>query len=374
MIYLDYAASNIPYKECIELFCSMSLNHFGNPGAIHTSGNQARAILNRSRKTLAGLLGVRDREIFFTSGGTEANNWAVLLGCCQGHGREILVGATEHKSVLASARAMERRGFRVRILQPDRHGIFSPESVSAAVTSDTAMICIQAVNNETGVIQDVAALSRVARQHRVPFLCDAVQSFGHVAQDLSGADLISLSAHKFGGPRGVGCLVIRQSLQVQPLLHGGGQELGLRSGTENLPAIAAMARAAELSAQQLASESLRLVRLKTLFLSKLKEISADIEDNAPVDQTHPGILNCYFPGISAEELTVRLDAKGICVSPGAACSARDSEPSHVLRAMGYSPERAGQSLRFSFGRSTTQDEILQTASAIADILHPRKER
>jgi cysteine desulfurase len=135
-----------------------------------------------------------------------------------------------------------------------------------------------------------------------------------------------------------------------------------------------MARAAELSAQQLASESLRLVRLKTLFLSKLKEISADIEDNAPIDQTHPGILNCYFPGISAEELTVRLDAKGICVSPGAACSARDSEPSHVLRAMGYSPERAGQSLRFSFGRSTTQDEILQTASAIADILHPRKER
>ena len=374
MIYLDYAASSIPYEECVQLLGSLSLTHFANPGALHGPGNQARAVLNRSRKSLARLLGVKDREVFFTSGGTEANNWGILLGCRQGRGREILVSATEHKSVLAAARAMEPRGFRIKLLYPDSSGRISPEAVSAAITSDTAMLCVQAVNNETGVVQDVRAMSEIARQHRVPYLCDGVQSFGHVRQDLTGADLVSLSAHKFGGPRGVGCLVIRQSLHPEPLLHGGGQELGLRSGTENLPAIAAMARAAELAAEGLDREIIRLEMLKNLLLTSLREADPRITANADPSLSSPGIVNFHFPGISAEELTVRLDARGICVSPGAACSARDNQPSHVLLAMGHSRERAAQSLRFSLGRNTTEADIAQTVAAIEDILHIRKER
>ena len=374
MIYLDYAASGIPYEACIELFCQLSLGHYANPGAVHTPGSIARGILNRSRRTMARLLSVRDREVFFTSGGTEANNWGILLGCHQGRGREILVGATEHKSVLECARSMSMQGYRTRLIYPDSNGLFSPEAVAAAITPDTAMICIQAVNNETGTVQDVEAISRVARRHRVPYLCDGVQSFGHVDLDLSHADLISLSAHKFGGPRGIGCLVVRQSLRTRALLHGGGQELGLRSGTENLPAIAAMARAAELACESLEAEGRRLRDLKALLLTKLTEADPHITENSSVPNAHPGILNCHIPGISAEELAVRLDAKGICVSPGAACSARDPEPSHVLLAMGFSRDRASRSLRFSLGRLTTEAEIIQTAAAVKEILRKGKER
>lgn len=374
MIYLDYAASGIPYEECVELLCRLSLDHYANPGALHTPGSLARGVLNRSRKTLARLLSVRDREVFFTSGGTEANNWGILLGCHQGRGREILAGATEHKSVLESARAMAVQGYRTRLIYPDSSGLFSPEAVEAAITADTAMLCIQAVNNETGAVQDVEGIARVARKHRVPFLCDGVQSFGHVDLALSHADLISLSAHKFGGPRGIGCLVIRQSLGALPLLHGGGQELGLRSGTENLPAIAAMARAAELACESLEAEDRRLRRLKALLLTKLQEADPNITENIATDRSHPGILNCHIPGISAEALAVRLDAKGICVSPGAACSARDPEPSHVLLAMGVSRDRASRSLRFSLGRGTSEADIVLTAAAVKEILHNGKER
>lgn len=365
MIYLDYAASCPPYPEGAELACRLSLTHFASPGAIHDAGADARKILNDSRKTMARLLNVRDREVFFTSGGTESNNWAVKLGCKQGRGRTILVGAAEHKSVLDAAHAMEKEGYRVKTLSPDNRGHYTSAALEGALTGDVCLVCIQAVNNETGAVQDIAALSAITHRAKVPFLCDGVQGFGHVEQPLHPADFLTLSAHKFGGVRGAGCLVARYPYTLAPLLHGGGQELGLRSGTENIPGIAAMAYAAERTLAELPRESERLAELSGHLLTGLKEIAPEMEVNG--EPGHPGILNCYFPGISSEAMTAKLAGRGICVSPGAACAARDPKPSHVLLAMGYSPERASQSVRFSLGRNTTREEIDRTLEAVRSV-------
>lgn len=372
MIYLDYAASAPPYTECAELVHQVMCEAFANPGALHSSGGQARKLLQESRRTMAQLLGVGDREVFFTSGGTEANNWAVKLGCRLGPGKEILVSAVEHSSVLEAAEVMKPLGYRVSYLAPDSTGRIDPEQVDRLLGPGTALLCVQAVNNETGTIQDIAALAKVAKKHRVPFLCDAVQSFGHLDQPLHKADLITLSAHKFGGPRGVGCLVARYPFTPKPLLHGGGQELGLRSGTENLPGIAGMALAARLSAESRAEEEIRLRQLSGLLLGGLQTVEPRIAVNGG-SHRHGGILNCSFPGISGEELTAKLDLRGICVSPGAACAARDPKPSHVLLAMGLGEARARNALRFSLGRSTTEEEIQRTIRAVEEILRSRKE-
>ena len=372
MIYLDYAASAPPYPEAIAEMSRVALEAYGNPGGLHRASETARGILQESRKKIAQALGAAEYEVFFTSGGTEANNWAVKLGCRLGRGRTILVSAAEHKSVLEAARSMEAEGFRVKLLYPDGEGIVSPETVEAALDGDTGLLCVQAVNNETGAMQDVQALARLARAKKIPFLCDGVQSFGHTGQKLHQADLLSISAHKLGGPRGVGCLVVRYPWLLQPLHHGGGQEQGLRSGTENLPAIAGFALASQLACAQQPGEARRLEGLSRQLLEGICALDPGIRLNGG-ERRHPGILNLYFPGISGEAMAMYLDLEGICVSPGAACSARDSQPSHVLLAMGASRERARNSLRFSLGRNTTEEDIHKTIAAV-EAIHRRRRK
>lgn len=367
MIYLDYAASAPPYPQAAQQQLEVSLCAFGNPGAIHTAGNQSRKILHDSRLSIARLLKVREQEVFFTSGGTEANNWAVKFGCVKGR-HHIVASAAEHKSVLEPLKDMERQGYRVTYVRPDGNGRISVESVQQAITADTGLIVIQAVNNETGVIQDVAAFAALAKKCGARYFCDAVQSFGHVAQDLHKADLISISAHKFGGPRGVGCLVVRYPTFIGPLIQGGGQEQTRRSGTENLPGIVGFATAAELAMAELETESIRLQTLTQEFARKLKEIAPNVVINGENAPRHPGIFNCRFPGITGEEMAARLDLKGICVSPGAACGAREGKPSHVLLAMGQTERQASEAVRFSLGRLTTLDEIEAAVQAVAEIL------
>ena len=368
MIYLDYAASAPPYPQAVQKQLEVSLEAFGNPGAIHTPGNNARRYLQESRRTIARLLNVREQEIFFTSGGTEANNWAVKFGCAPGK-RHIVASAAEHKSVLEPLKELERQGYRITYVRPDENGRISVEAVQKAMTSDTGLVIIQGVNNETGVVQDVAAFATLAKKQGARYFCDAVQSFGHVAQDLGKADLISLSAHKIGGPRGVGCLVVRYPAFIDPLLQGGGQELNRRSGTENVPGIAGFATAAELAMAELEAEALRLQSLTGELSRKLKEIAPELVINGENAPRHPGILSCRFPGITGDEMAVRLDLKGICVSPGAACGARDGKPSHVLLAMGQTEQQAAQAVRFSIGRLTTKAEIEATVQAVAEILN-----
>ena len=371
MIYLDYAASSPPFPQVIDEVGTVAREHFGNPGAIHRQGTGARIILQKSRSVVAQLTNVRPEEIFFTSGGTESNNWAIAAGCAAAPGkRHIVCGTSEHASVLEAVRRMGQKGYDVTYLNPQHDGRISPEAAAAAFRPDTALLCIQAVNNETGVLQDVDAFADLARKHGVRYFCDAVQSFGHVPQNLHKADLISLSAHKLGGPRGVGCLIARQPLNPEPMILGGGQEFGLRSGTENLPGIAGFALAASLSAQMLPQEQPRLAELTALFESLLRQ---EIPETAIAGEgaARSSILCCAFPGMTGEEMAVRLVLKGICGSPGSACAARSSKPSHVLLSMGYSPEEAARFIRFSLGRDTTAEEIYQTAAVICGIVKKR---
>lgn len=371
MIYLDYAASSVPFSQAIEVSCKTALASYGNPGALHSAGTAARGLLQDSRKTIARLLQVRPEEVFFTSGGTESNNWAVRSGCRVPGKRHIVCSSAEHSSILEAVRNMEREGFDVTFINPDHSGIVSAEAVRAALRPDTALLCVQAVNNETGVMQDVEALAGAAHSRGVRYLCDAVQSFGHVRQPLQKADLISLSAHKLGGPRGVGCLVIRYPNSLEPLMVGGGQEFHLRSGTENLPGIAGFSLAAELSLQDLSREQQRIQKLSALLETELRNFDPQIRI-AGEGVPRSGILNCAFPGFSGEEMVMRLSLKGICVSPGAACAARNGGPSHVLLSMGYSPAEASRFVRFSPGRATTEEEIYKTLTAIQDIYSTRR--
>lgn len=368
MIYLDYAASSPLRPEVLSHIHTVAAEAFGNPGAIHSAGAQARKLLQNSRFMLAQLLHVRPEEVFFTSGGTESNNWAVAIGSALPGKRHILCAASEHSSVLEPVRQLQKKGYLVTYLNPGRDSRISPEAVEAALRPDTALLCVQAVNNETGVVQDVDALSRIAKVHRVLYFCDAVQSFGHVQQNLYKADLISLSAHKLGGPRGAGCLVVRQPLVAAPLILGGGQEFGYRSGTENVPGIAGFALAAQRSCQENPEDP---IALRQLLEQLLRQQCPGVEiagEQAP----RTAISCCAFPGISAEEMVLRLDLKGICASPGAACAAGKGQPSHVLRSMGYSPEEAARFVRFSLGPGTTAEEIHTTAAVIAGICSKRR--
>lgn len=366
MIYLDYASSSPPFSQVVENVSRVALDHFGNPGALHLAGADARRLLQESRKKIAKILNVRPEEIFFTSGGTEANNWAIQTACTLPDRKHIVCSAAEHQSVLAPLRRMQQKGYEVTYLTPDHQGRILPQSVEAALRPDTALLCVQAVNNETGVIQDVDGLSDIARKHGVRYLCDGVQSFGHTGQNLWKADLISLSAHKLGGPRGVGCLVVRYPSRLEPMIAGGGQEFGMRSGTENLPGIAGFALAAELAANMLPQEQCRLEELTALLESELRRIIPHMRV-AGAGVPRSSIVYCAFPGISGEEMATRLDLKGICVSPGAACAARSTEPSHVLLSMGYPPREAAEFVRFSLGQNTTVEEIHQTVAAVSDI-------
>ena len=368
MIYLDYAATFPPFPEVITTYAQIASDVFGNPAAIHSAGSRARAVLHSSRKSLAGLLNVRPEELYFTSGATESNNWAVAMGCRHPGRRHIVCAASEHKSVLEAVAAMARQGYQVTYLQPDRQGRICAADAAAAVRQDTALLCVQAVNNETGVLQDVKALADAAHSKGALYFCDSVQSFGHVNQPLHLADLISLSAHKFGGPRGIGCLIVRQPTRLQPLLSGGGQEFGLRSGTENLPAIAGFSLAADIASAGLPQESLRLQQLTQQLLDGLRQICPGLKIAAEEADRSPGILCCAFPGKTGEEMVTRLDLKGICASPGAACSSRDHTPSHVLLSMGYTPGEAAEFLRFSLGVLTTPEDIQKTIQVIAEIL------
>ena len=365
MIYLDWAASAPMTPEALEELRRCAEELYANPGGLHAAAGRARAVIHRSRRVLAELLGAPDSAVYFCSGGTEANNWAIRCGAGR-EGGHLLIGACEHKSVLASAESMRERGFTVTLLYPDADGRYDPDRAEAALRPDTRLISLQAANNETGTIQDVAAIGEMAARHGVRVHCDAVQSFGHAALPLDRADLVSVTAHKLGGPRGIGCLAVPRGLPPEPLIRGGGQEGGLRAGTEDTAAIAAFAAAAAAACAGQEAERKRLTLLRREFRDMLSAAVPGVIFHESADGL-PGILNCAFPGISGEELLMRLDLQGICASTGAACAAGDGAPSHVLLAMGCSEDEARRSVRFSMGRLTTRGELETAAAAVSRI-------
>jgi cysteine desulfurase len=362
-IYADHAADTPVRPEVREII----ERWYGNASALYADGRDARKAIENARRTIAELLGRDAGEIFFTSGGTEADNWAVK-GTAWAAGRgHILTTMIEHPAVYESCRRMEREGFAVTYLNPDRNGRIRTEDVLSGLRPDTFLISVMTVNNETGVIQPAGEILEIARERHILFHTDAVQAAGRCA--VPEADLVSLAAHKFGGPQGVGVLVIRQGTEIRNLMDGGGQERGHRAGTENVAGIVAAAEALKLAMLEQETENLRLTRLQAIFLDKLSGVPGiTVTGHAQglnKAETVPGIVNLRIDRVDGEELTLLLDLDGIGIATGSACTAGDGRPSRILTAMGCLPEEAYGSVRISFGRGNTEEEAARIAARIA---------
>jgi cysteine desulfurase len=361
MIYFDYAASSPVYPAVLDEMSACSRENYANPSSLYTIGYSAKKLLHESRLALARSIGAQSDEIVFTSGGTESNNLAIsgVLRASR-QKKHCIVGCTEHQSVLAPARALEREGYPLSILPCDENGRYSPEALERMIRPDTALVSLQVANHETGVIQPIAQIGSIARERHIPLHCDAVAAYGHIPLDVRALkiDLLSASAHKMGGPSGAGFLYVRNEIPLVALFLGGSQERSQRPGTENLPAIAGFAKA--LSCAAIPADASVRDHLQALLLARFP--SARV--NGGTVARLPHILNITLPGVASERLLPLLSAAEIYVSARAACAGGEREPSHVLLAMGLCATRASETLRFSSGFGSKLSDAEETLNAI----------
>lgn len=371
-IYLDNSATTPLYPEVLALMNRVQEHYFGNPSAMHEKGIAAEKVITAARRQVANLIGVSDREVIFTSGGTEANNLAICGAARRNRkrGNHLITSAIEHPSVLNCFRHLEREGFKVTYLPVDRSGMIKIETLELEITPKTTLVSIMHVNNEIGTVLPLAKIGPVikAKNRHTLFHTDAVQSFTKLPLDpLSWkADLLSCSSHKIHGPKGAGCLWIKKGTQLDPLLHGGGQEMGLRSGTENTSAIAGFGLAAELSVKVKGDQAACLMAQKNAFMKEIEQQGTAFSINGPdPESAAPQIINLAFPGLKAEMLLHSLEEKEIYVSAGSACHSRHPEPSHVLKAIGLQNNLLAGSLRFSFSVLNSLEEVTAAARETA---------
>ena len=356
-IYADNAATTKPSEHVISEMVRVMRNAYGNPSSIHSMGGDALDELETARKTIADILGCTPSEIVFTSGGSEADNQALLsayTGAKAGK-KHIVSTEFEHHAVLHTLERMREQGFDVTLVPVNENGIVKLEDIENAIRDDTALVSVMYANNEIGTIQPVGDIGKICREHGVLFHTDAVQAFGNIAVSLENVDMLSLSAHKFHGPKGVGLLYVRRGCELIPLINGGGQEKGRRAGTENLPGIVGMAAAMKDAAENLEEKSRNLTAKRNYIISELKKIPHSVL-NGDEENRLPGNINMCFEGIDGEPLILMLDLRGIEASSGSACTSGSLEPSHVLRAIGRNPEIARGSLRLSIGEDITDDD------------------
>ena len=371
MIYLDYNATTPLAPEAMEAMFPYLREHYGNPSSIHGAGRATRAAIDDARDRMARLLGAKPHEIIFTGGGTESDNLAIL-GLARANvarGRHLITVATEHHAVLRAFEHLERHeDFQVTFLPVDCNGLVDVEQLRAAITPETTLASIMTANNETGVRQDMAAISKVCRELGVLLHTDTVQSFGKEPVDTALYDAVTLAAHKFYGPVGAGVLWLRSGVSIQSIQHGGSHENERRPGTENVAAIAGMAAAAELAVQAMADETLRLVPLRDRLWEGVRAAYPQAMRNGLPATQLANTLNASFPGLDGEGLLINLDLEGICASSGSACMVGSIVPSHVLTAMGRAPDAAAATVRFSLGKWTTAEEIQGTIAALPAIV------
>lgn len=357
-IYADNAATTKPSEHVISEMVRVMRNAYGNPSSIHSMGGDALDELETARKTIADILGCTPSEIVFTSGGSEADNQAIISSAYTGAkaGKKHIVStAFEHHAVLHTLDRLREQGFDVTLVPVNEDGIVKPEDIENAIRDDTALVSVMYANNEIGTIQPVGAIGKICKEHGVVFHTDAVQAFGNIAVSLENIDMLSLSAHKFHGPKGVGLLYVRRGCELLSLINGGAQEKGRRAGTENLPGIVGMAAAMKDAAENLAEKSRNLTAKRNYIISELKKIPHSVL-NGDEENRLPGNINMCFEGIDGEPLILMLDLRGIEASSGSACTSGSLEPSHVLRAIGRNPEIARGSLRLSIGEDITDDD------------------
>ncbi|MCX6286276.1 MAG: cysteine desulfurase family protein [Bacteroidetes bacterium] len=363
-IYLDNAATTSMDPLVAEAMQSAGREFFGNASSLHSVGTMAHEVLQQSRERLARLVGASPAEIIFTGSGTESNNLALKgVAFANSHkGRHIVVSAIEHDCILKTARWLERQNFLVTYLPVDQHGLIDMPALEKAVTEKTILVSVMHANNEIGTIEPVYQIGKLCRERNVYFHSDACQSFGKIPVDAGSmhADLITINAHKLHGPKGVGALFIRSGVVVEPLLHGGGQENGIRSSTENIPGIIGFVRAAEIACSELDTEMQRITGLQERIVSTLKRNIDGVYFNGSLTSRLPHNVNFCIEGMEGEgiRLQLLLDEVGVCVSIGSACSSNDGgNPSHVLRAIGLDAFQSRGGIRLSLGRFTTQKEI-----------------
>jgi len=372
-IYFDHNATTPVDPAVAETMMRVLTEDFGNPSSVHHFGQRAKAVLDEARSSVAALVGGEPSEVVFTSGGTESDNFALrgVAEALEPTGRRHLIASSiEHEAVLVTLRALARRGWKVTLLPVDESGIVQPATLEQAVTADTAIVSVMHANNEIGTIQPVAELARIARAHGALMHTDAVQSIGKIAVDVRtlGVDLLSLSAHKFNGPKGAGALWIKRGARVTSILTGGKHERSRRAGTENVAGIAGLGVAAKLAAKKVTTEALRIGALRDRLESEILAHVPGTALNGVREPRVPNTTNISFEAIEAESLLIALDLEGVAVSTGSACSSGTLEPSHVLRAMGLPSPRTQNSIRLSLGAGNTEAEVDFVVSKLPGIV------
>lgn len=370
-VYLDHAATTPVAARVREAMLPYLERKFGNPSSIHAFGREAAEAVEQGRQAVALLLGAQPEEIFFTSGGSESDTMALfgVFHARQDRGNHVITTTIEHHAVLHACQALEKRGARVTYLPVDRHGLVSADQVAQALRDDTILVSVMHANNEIGTIEPIAEIGRVCRERGVLFHTDAVQTVGHIPINLAqmSVDLLSLSAHKFYGPKGVGALYKRKGVRIAPLIYGGGHERGLRSGTENVPGIAGLGAAARLALEELSRESPRQAALRDRLLDGIEQSIPDVIRTGHPTQRLPNNASLCIRYVEGESILLNLDLAGIAASSGSACTSGSLEASHVLLAIGLEHDVAHGSLRLTLGRDTTEADVeyvLQTLPPI----------
>lgn len=363
-IYLDYNATT-PLIEPVKKAILEVLDEFGNPSSSHQYGIRARKIIEHAREKIASLINCQPEEIIFTSSGSESNNLAIKGVAFKFKKGHIITSAIEHPSVLNVCEFLKKQGFRITLVGVDQNGLINPKDIRKNITGDTILISIMLANNEVGTIQPIEEIAEIAKEYDIPLHTDASQAIGKIDVDVQklGSSLLTIAGHKIYAPKGVGALFVRKDTEIEPIIHGGGQEYGLRSGTENILEIAGLGAAAEYLKKNIKEIQGKLFSLKEKFWNSLKRESPSIELNGHFDRSLPNTINIYFPGANSNLLLSEIEE--IAASAGAACHSDTDTPSHVLKAMGHSEERAYCSIRFSLGITTTEEEIEEAVSIIS---------
>ena len=367
-IYLDHAATTPLDNEILEKMLPYFTENFGNPNSPHGAGRKAMAAVDNARDTLAALLNAKPSEIYFTSGGTEADNWALLGGAYAQRelGKtHVVISSIEHHAVLTAAERLEKEGFSVTYLPVNKGGMVEANALQAALTEQTGIVAIMFANNETGALQDIQTLAKIAHEKGCLFFSDAVQAAPYIPLDVKelGVDMLSLSGHKFYGPKGVGALYIKSGVKVWAHALGGEQERGLRGGTLNVPAIVGLAAAYEKARRTMDEDSQKLQMLHDLFVNELSSLGGVTVNG---ENTLPAILNLRFEDVSNVDVLYKLDLCGVQAAAGSACASSSIQPSHVLTAMGLTDKEANECVRFSLGKHTTEGEILCAAKIVKE--------
>ena len=371
-VYLDYSATTPVKDEVLDAMIPYFKDNFGNPSSLYTIGLESKDAVTQARAQIASLINAEPSEIYFTAGGSEADNWT-LVGIAEKmekKGKHIITSMIEHPAILRTCEYLETRGFEVTYLQPEESGIILPEALENAIREDTILISIMAVNNEIGTVEPIKELSEVAKKHGILFHTDAVQALGNIPLDVKadGIDLMSLSSHKIYGPKGVGALYIRKGVEIKSFIHGGGQENNKRAGTENLPAIIGFGKAAELAKKNFKEHVKHCSELRDYLVREILETIPYTNVNGTMEYRHPGNANITFEYIEGESILLLLDMHGIAISTGSACSSKSLKPSHVLDAIKVPVELIHGSVRFTVGDFTTKEDIDYVVNCLKDVV------